>query len=193
MFQMHLLALTLMLNAPASLPISAVAPLADVAERSSSMTCSAMTVAMGEMAPDFDFLSSDYFRRHLHDVLEDGSVLLVFAATDAQLRDLEADHVRLTQAGVVPLVVLAQSGRDARATVERCQLKYALLSDPKGHVAEQYGMWSASTGERVTGWYVIDRAGRVRGAGSFGSESPDWATIASAVLNSQDERMADSN
>jgi len=190
---MHLLALTLMLNATASLPTPAVAPFADVTDRSSSMICSATTVAMGDVAPDFDFLSSDYFRRHLHDVLADGSVLLVFGATDAQLRDLEADHVRLTQTGVVPLVVTDQVGRDARATVERCELTYALLSDPKGHVAEQYGMWSASTGERVTGWYVIDRAGRVRGAGSFGSESPDWATVASAVLNSRDERMADSN
>ncbi len=48
--------------------------------------------ALGADAPDFDYVSSDYLRRRLRDVLERGSVLLVFGGSDDQLRSRASDQ-----------------------------------------------------------------------------------------------------
>lgn len=141
----------------------------------------ATTVVTGQPAPDFVFRSHEYGWRKLSDVLEQGSVLLVFGGTDTQLRSLQSSYRPLLEAGVVPMVVTALPSSDARKAIERCEVSYSLLSDPHDEIATQFGLTSGE----FQGWYLIDGKGRVRGHGMGELPGHDWARLATAAFEDE--------
>ncbi len=142
--------------------------------------------AVGDSAPDFTYQSHDYLWLNLHHMLNQGSVLLVFGASDAQLRALERDRDDLLRTGVVPVAVVCQREADVWNTVRRCDLSFSLLADPHASIAEQFGAVDAGTRKPKASWFVIGASGRVRGAGQGMPASNDWLALAHAALGQSD-------
>lgn len=154
------------------------------AAENSSTTAPAETarpaaLVTGQPAPDFVFRSHEYGWRKLSDVLDQGSVLLVFGGSDEQLRSVQDSYQPLLEAGVVPMVVTSVPSDDARKAIERCQIRYSVLSDPQEEIATQFGLAT----REFQGWYLIDAKGRVRGHGLGTVPMRDWATLATAALS----------
>jgi peroxiredoxin len=162
-------------KAPASAPATHDAPAA---------------LAVGDPAPDFSYQSRDYLWQSLHNMLEHGSVLLVFGATDEQLRSLERDQAELVGGGVIPVAVVAQREGEVWRTVRRDGLTYSLLADPHAVITEQFGAFDPATKQPRPRWFVIDPTGRVRGAGEAPSATRDWIAIAGSALGRSDVRTA---
>lgn len=138
-------------------------------------------VSSGTRAPDFQYQSYDALWQNLHNVLEHGDVLLVFGASDVDLRTLERERESLLQSGVMPLAVVERTDREVWASVRRLGLTFSLLADPRGVVGSQYGVFDATVGHSQVAWFVIDVKGRVRQSGS-NMPSQAWSTVAVTAL-----------
>ncbi|MEQ1831602.1 MAG: redoxin domain-containing protein [Candidatus Eisenbacteria bacterium] len=138
-------------------------------------------VAPGKRAPDFQYQSYDGMWQHLHNALEHGDMLLVFGASDVDLRTLERERESLIRSGVMPLAVVEKSDRDVWASVRRLGLTYSLLADPKGAIGSQYGVFDAGIGRSRSAWFIIDVKGKVR---QVGGEMPSqgWPGLAATAL-----------
>jgi peroxiredoxin len=145
--------------------------------------------AVGETAPDFTYQSRDYLWQNLHNILEQGDVLLVFGANDEQLRAIERDQEELLGRGIVPIAVVGQRESEVWRTVRRDGLSYSLLADPHAAIAEQYGAIDAAQTSRPV-WFVIDRTGHVRGAGEGATMPRDWTAAAMSALGRSDVQTA---
>ena len=154
---------------------------ASVVESSADLEAVHPGPAPGKRAPDFQYQSYDAMWQHLHNVLEHGDVLLVFGASDVDLRALEREREPLMKTGVLPLVVVERKDRDVWASVRRLGLTYSLLADPKGAIGVQYGVYDASLGHSRSAWYVIDTKGRVRQTGAEAPTTP-WTVVAANAL-----------
>jgi peroxiredoxin len=139
------------------------------------------SLSAGSRAPDFQYQSYDALWQHLHNVLEHGDVLLVFGASDVDLRTLERERETLVKSGVMPLAVVEHNDRDVWASVRRLGLTYSLLADPKGAIGQQYGVFDASLGRSRSAWFVIDTKGRVRLSGGD-MPAQGWPTVAATAL-----------
>ena len=132
----------------------------------------------GNRAPDFQYQSYDDLWQNLHNVLEHGDVLLVFGATDVDLRTIERERETLVKGGLVPLAVVEKSDRDVWASVRRLGLTFSLMADPRGAIGSQYGVYDPSLGRSVGSWFMIDRKGKVRSSG-IGMPAQSWLALAS--------------
>jgi len=144
----------------------------------------------GDAAPDFSYQSNEYLWQSLHNMLEQGHVLLVFGASDDQLRSLERSREDLLHRGVVPVAVMERRDGDVWAIVRRLNLTYSLLADPHAAIAEQYGVLDPATHRSRPTWFVIDRQGHVRGTGQGVEPSRDWAQMAISALGLTDVKSA---
>ena len=138
-------------------------------------------VQPGSKAPDFQYQSYDQLWQNLHNVLEHGDVLLVFGASDVDLRTLEREREILLRSGVTPLAVVEKNERDVWASVRRLGLTFSLLSDPRGMIGAQYGVFDSSLGRSQTSWFVIDKKGKVRQSGTTMPQQ-SWPTVAALAL-----------
>ncbi len=139
------------------------------------------SLSAGARAPDFQYQSYDAMWQHLHNVLEHGDVLLVFGASDVDLRTLERERESLVKSGVMPLAVIEHNDRDVWASVRRLGLTYSLLADPKGAIGTQFGVFDGSLGRSRSAWFVIDAKGRVRQTGGD-MPSIGWTSVAATAL-----------
>ena len=138
-------------------------------------------VTPGSRAPDFQYQSYDQLWQNLHNVLEHGDVLLVFGASDVDLRTIEREREILLRTGVTPLAVVERNERDVWASVRRLGLTFSLLSDPRGVIGSQYGVFDASISRSHTSWFVIDKKGKVRQSGTT-MPHQSWPTVAALAL-----------
>lgn len=135
----------------------------------------------GHKAPDFQYQSYDALWQNLHNVLEHGDVLLVFGATDVDLRTLEREREVLVRSRVTPLAVVEKNDRDVWASVRRLGLTFSLLADPRGVIGTQYGVYDPSLGRSHTAWFVIDVKGRVRQSGDT-MPTQSWPVVTATAL-----------
>lgn len=140
------------------------------------------TVSVGDRAPDFSFESTDHHWRHLHDLLEQGGVLLVFAPDDEQLKTLEREREGMLQRGILSVAVLNRRDGATWATVNRLRLHFSALADPRGVIAEQFNLMDPSGPRCLPGWFMIDRNGRVRGLHRDGLPEADFTSLATRAL-----------
>ena len=116
--------------------------------------------AVGSKAPDFQYQSYDALWQNLHNVLEHGDVLLVFGATDVDLRTLEREREVLVRSRVTPLAVVEKNDRDAYTLNNITAKKSA-----DGSVAVQFGDCDGATANclpTVPGWNYLVRLYRPR-------------------------------
>lgn len=142
----------------------------------------ATEVKLGDDAPDFSYQGVDRRWIHLHDILAQGPVLLVFGADDAALRVIENERERLMNLGVVPVVVSDARSGSARATVSRLALRYTVLSDARGTIATQFNAVDPRNGRHRPAWFVVDTHRRVRGLGRRGLPLRGYPTLAASAL-----------
>ena len=138
--------------------------------------------AVGELAPDFSYQSHDYLWQNLHNILEQGSVVLVFGASEEQLRGIERDREALLAQHVVPVAVVDRRDVEAWTLVRKLNLGYSLLADPRRALGEQYGVLDSATHRSQAAWFVIDPQGHVRGSGVGTLPSSAWDELAAAAL-----------
>lgn len=138
-----------------------------------------MVIRVGDPAPNFSFQGFTGHWMRLHHLLDQGSVLLVFGATDADLRRLQSERVHLLDLGVIPVVVLDDRPGTVRNVAKRLGLQYTVLSDPRAIIADQFNV--ADDREIEPSWFVVDQRGRVRGL-NRGSLAASYTRIAARSL-----------
>ncbi len=120
-------------------------------------------VMTGDFAPDFSYQRFDNQWCHLHDLLAQGSVFLVFGGDESQLRALERERTRLLDEGVLPVAVLDRRSGATWSIARHLGLGYNVLSDPQSVIASQFNVLDPNTRHPMPSWFVVDRTGRVRG------------------------------
>ena len=168
-------------NTAAPAPAVPSAPAAAAPTVASTATAPADTprpkYGTGNRAPDFQYQSYDDLWQNLHNVLEHGDVLLVFGATDVDLRTIERERETLVKGGLVPLAVVEKSDREVWASVRRLGLTFSLMADPRGAIGAQYGVFDSGLGRSSTSWFFIDRRGKIRSSG-IGMPTQGWLGLA---------------
>lgn len=139
-------------------------------------------VAIGDPAPDFSFEAHDRQWLHLHDLLLQGSVLLVFGAEDSDLVAIQAERDALLDRGIVPVAVLDRRGGATWSAANRLNLKYSLLSDPRSVIAAQFNVLDPNTHHPVGSWFVVDQKGIVRGLKREPLPAAGYLKLATAAL-----------
>lgn len=119
-------------------------------------------VQLGETAPDFSYQAHDGPWRHLHDLTRHASVLLVFGASERELRVLEQERERMLDMGVVAVAFLDVRSGAAWSTVNRLGLRYTVISDQRQVIATQFNLIEPTNGSTLPGWFMIDRQRKVR-------------------------------
>jgi len=132
----------------------------------------------GHKAPDFQYQSYDELWQNLHNFLEHGDVLLVFGASDVDLRTLERERESLVKGGVLPLAVVEKPDHEVWASVRRLGLTFSLMADPRGAIGSLYGVYDPAVGHSTTSWFFIDKRCKVRSSG-IGISSQGWLALAS--------------
>ena len=140
------------------------------------------TVAVGDAAPDFSFETADRHGRRLHDLLAQGSVLIVFTPAESQLVALEKERDAMLQRGVLPVAVMDRREGAARSAAARLGLHYLVIGDPRGVIAEQFNLLDAAGPRCRPGWFVVDRDGRVRGLHRAPLPESNFAALAFRAL-----------
>jgi peroxiredoxin len=147
-------------------------------------------VAVGDPAPDFSFETSDHGWHRLHDLLAQGSVLLVFGASDDQLRSLETERGSMIARGVLPVAVLDRRDGAAWSTPARLKLHFNVIADSRGVIASQFNLEDGSTRRAGPGWFVVDRTGRVRALGRQSAPVAGYLAVAARALGLPGESEA---
>lgn len=145
------------------------------------------TVTLGDSAPDFSYEGPDHRWHSLHDLLEQGSVLLVFAPDDDRLMAIERQRDPMMQRGILAVAVLDRKDGATRATVTRLKLHYTVIADPRDVIAEQFNAVDALGPRTQPGWFVIDRTGRVRGMHREGLPQSDFLALGTRALGLPDD------
>lgn len=148
------------------------------------------TVSAGDPAPDFSFEARDHQWRSLHDLLEQGDVLLVFGADDDRLHVLEAERDALLSKGIVPVAVLDRRDGAAWSTTERLSLHYGVVPDARGVIAAQFNLVNPETGRPYPSWFLVDRKGTVRGLHRGRLPEQGFTAIAERALGIADRDAA---
>jgi peroxiredoxin len=119
-------------------------------------------VELGDLAPDFAYQGDDNRWRRLHDLLQQGPVLLVFSTDPAVLTALERERDAMLKLGAIPVALLDVRNGVAWATARRHGLHYLVIPDSRRVIASQFHALDQN-GERLApSWFVVDRGGRVR-------------------------------
>lgn len=123
----------------------------------------ASLVQPGDLAPDFSYQSESGEWLRLHQLLAHGSVMLVFVPTENELRTMEGERDSLYGVGVIPVAVLDRRTRSAVILAHRLGLGFPVIADPQGSIASQFNLVGPPTVRPRPAWFILDRAGRVRG------------------------------
>ncbi len=120
-------------------------------------------IELGDPAPDFSYQaeSGEWFK--FHQLLDHGSVMLVFVPTEGELRTLEEERDSLYSVGVIPVAVLDRRASSAVALAHRLGLGFTVIADPQSAIASQFNLVGPPTVRATPGWFVVDRSGQVRG------------------------------
>jgi peroxiredoxin len=139
-------------------------------------------VQPGDLAPDFSYQTESGDWLKLHQLLAHGSVMLVFVPTEDELRVMQGERDSLYGAGVIPVAVLDRRASSAVLLAHRLGLGFPVIADPQGSIASQFNLIGPPTVRTRPAWFILDRAGRVRGL--VRGELPDggYTRIACAAL-----------
>lgn len=143
----------------------------------------ATIVTVNEAAPDFSFEAQPRQWVHLHDLLAQGHVMLVFATEDVHLVSLQRERARLLDLGVVPVAVVDRRSGATASTAKRLGLEYPLIADLPRAIASQFNVLDPDTRHTSAAWFVIDKTCRVRALSRNGLPTAGYARIAAGALS----------
>jgi len=137
---------------------------------------------VGDVAPDFVWQSSERRPVSMKDLLVHGSLLLVFAPTDEDLKAIQRDREAPLDLGVVPVAVINTRPGAANGKAHRLGLSYTLVPDTRRVIASQYGAVDENRQSMVPAWFVVDRRAQVRALGRGSIPSAGFPRLAATVL-----------
>ncbi|MCC6650008.1 MAG: redoxin domain-containing protein [Candidatus Eisenbacteria bacterium] len=137
---------------------------------------------VGSSAPDFAYQAIGGGWNRLHDLRQQGPVLLVVAAGEEQLASLQREREELLRMGVVPVAVVDRRASACRRHIARLGLTYPVIPDPTRIIAAQFNALDPSSRAAAPAWFVLDERGRVRDLNRHQWPSREWADIASSAL-----------
>ena len=139
-------------------------------------------LAVGQPAPDFDYLSTPYGWRRFRDECAQRPVLLVIAPSEADLVALERDRAALAIRGVTPMAVLRRRDGENWKTISRLKLGFALFSDPHGVVPVLFDVRDSATGESEPAWFLVARGGGLLAFARGELPADGFARVVAAAL-----------
>lgn len=139
-------------------------------------------VEVGSSAPDFSFEGPDGSWRRLHDLRGQGSILMVFGATQEQLVALEQQRPQLLRMGIVPVAILDCRRNSCRSTTERLHLNFVVVPDAQRVIAAQFHALSPGSRAHAPAWFVLDQRGNVRALSRFEWPTRAWTEVAGNAL-----------
>lgn len=125
-------------------------------------------VKVGEKAPQFTLKDQDQKDVGLSDYIGKKNVVLAFYPLDwspvceTENKCFNDDFSKFQDAGAEVLGVSRDSTYSHKAWEEALDLKHRLLSDMKGDMAKQYGMWLEDKGITKRATVIIDKQGVVK-------------------------------
>lgn len=137
---------------------------------------------VGSSAPDFAYQAIGGGWNRLHDLRQQGPVLLVVAAGEEQLASLQREREELLRMGVVPVAVVDRRASACRRHIARLGLTYPVIPDPTRIIAAQFNALDPSSRAAAPAWFVLDERGRVRELNRHQWPNREWADIASSAL-----------
>lgn len=139
-------------------------------------------VEAGSSAPDFAYETLAGGTARLRDLRAQGHVLLVFGASEADLKRLELESARLTRLGIVPVAVLDWRVGACRGAVRKLGLSFPVVPDPQRAIGAQFNTLDARTRQSTKAWFAVDRGGRVRGLDRLVLPRESWVNVAATSL-----------
>ncbi len=140
----------------------------------------AATLQVGASAPMFSFQGDDGHWHHFQELIAHNPVVLVFGATDEDLKDLDRLHATFDDTGVGVVAVLHLPTRRTIAIGRRLGVTRTLVSDPMSAIASLYHSRESSSGRHLPAYFVIDTKGALR-AMYYGPLPPVPLVLASAA------------
>jgi peroxiredoxin len=141
-----------------------------------------VVVAVGDPAPDFTYADLDGRTSHLHDLLAQGAVLLVFDAGESGLAALQRERDPLVRLGVIPVAIEDMRSGAVRSLRQRLSLTFPVIPDTRAIAASQFNSLDGATLRPVPSWFVVDRGGHVRGLCRGTMPSGTWADVVAMAL-----------
>ena len=137
-------------------------------------------VCVGDPAPNFAYQGYDGRWMRLHHLLDQGPVLLVIGANDAQLSQIEREREALLELGVVPVAVVDRRPGAARRIVTKLGLHYTVLADGRQVIASQFN--ATHNSRMIPSCFVVDQRGKVRGLLRERLPSEDYPQVCARAL-----------
>jgi mycoredoxin-dependent peroxiredoxin len=149
-----------------------------------------MSIAVGQTAPDFTLKDQSQKEVKLSDYTGKKSVVLVFYPLDwsptctSEHACLVNDMRSFDQLDAEVLGVSVDSVWSHKAYAEKMGIKYPLLADfqPRGAMADTYGVYMADKGITNRAIIIINKDGKVSWTKDYGlGEVPDIKEVAAAL------------
>jgi peroxiredoxin len=117
----------------------------------------ATLLAVGDRAPLFSYLGPEGGWHEFSDLSAEGPVLLVFGATEADLKKLEASRPAFSALGVNPAVVVDMRAGSAARLARRLRLSLPIISDPVCAIGGLYNSLSSASLRHAPAFFLVDR------------------------------------
>lgn len=140
----------------------------------------AATLQVGAPAPMFSFQGADGHWHRSEELVANHPMVLVFGASDEDLKGLERLRMPFGETGVTAVAVLNLPTRRTLATGRRLGLSNLLLSDPMSAIAGLYHSREMASGKHLPSYFVIDTHKALR-AMYYGPLPPIPVMLASAA------------
>jgi peroxiredoxin len=122
----------------------------------------ATPLVVGDRAPRFSYLGPDGGWHEFSDLSAKGPVLLVFGATEADLKALEASRPAFSALGVNPAVVMDMRAGSAARLARRLRLSSPIISDPVCAIAGLYDSLSPASLRHAPAFFLVDKSRTIR-------------------------------
>lgn len=159
----------LLLAAPvaraASLPESVGVPIEPeipVVQHSLSAGSPVTFLEVGDVAPSFSYLDVDDVWRSFGRLLDRGPVVLLFGASDEDVRGVERMRRAFAELGVTPVVAMDRRSGSASKVARRLDVSGPVIADPRCAIATLYNSLDPLTHRHAPAFFVVDGERRIR-------------------------------
>jgi peroxiredoxin len=118
---------------------------------------------VGDRAPEFSYLDTRGRWGAFRELAARGPVLLLFGATEADLRELERARPVFADLGMDPIVVLDRRSGSVERFLGRVGYRGRAIVDPSGAIGSLYGCLDTATRRHEPAWFLLDVRGVVLG------------------------------
>lgn len=115
----------------------------------------------GDRAPGFSYLDPHGDWRSFDRLLEAGPVLLVFGASEEDIRGIERQHAAFVELGAVPVVAMDRKFGSTQSVARKLSMESTAISDPRGSIASLFNSVDPLTHRHAQSYFLLDGSRRV--------------------------------